>query len=54
MLCGGRPDTVALRPEHGIARERGGTSKAAITRAHRAVVIINSPGQSDRRGNICR
>ena len=42
MLCGGRPVTVALRPEHGM-RVNAADIEAAITPRTRAV-IINSPG----------
>lgn len=44
MLCGGRPVTVALRPEHGM-RVNAADIEAAITPRTRAV-IINSPGLS--------
>lgn len=42
MLCGGRPVTVALRPERGM-RVNAADIEAAITPRTRAV-IINSPG----------
>jgi aminotransferase len=42
MLCGGRPVTVALRPENGM-RLNADDIEAAITPRTRAV-IINSPG----------
>lgn len=52
MLCGGRPVTVALRPEHGM-RVNAADIEAAITPAHprRNHQLTR---QSDRRGNFCR
>ena len=48
MLCGGRPVTVALRPEHGM-RVNAADIEAAITPRTRAVIITHPA--SDRRGN---
>ena len=42
MLCGGRPVTVALRPEHGM-RVNAADIEAAITPRTKAV-LLNSPG----------
>ena len=52
MLCGGRPVTVALRPEHGM-RVNAADIEAAITPRTRAV-IINSPGNPTGAVNLCR
>ena len=52
MLCGGRPVTVALRPEHGM-RVNAADIEAADHPAHprRNHQLTR---QSDRRGNFCR